>query len=153
MRFSRVGEQLAASLQIRSYARHFGRQPEATRELLRLQRGLPRFPLDARDPLARELAVGPELLQPLADPAQSGNALFALYDHALRQPEPLAGPFDHAAHLERCFQPRPLFVETLASLALVFSALPDPSVQLLQAFTLAPVLRLERTERRLCPPR
>src|ERR1700682_2262454 len=148
LRFSRVGEQLAASLQIRSHARHFCRQPKATRELLRLQRSLPGFPLDARDPLARELDVGPELLQPLADPAQSGNALFALYDHALRQPEPLASPFDDAAHLKCCFQPRPLFVKTLASLAVVFSALPSPSIQLLEALTLAPVLRLERTE---CP--
>ena len=108
---------------------------------------MPRFPLDSRDPLARELAVGPELLQPLADLAQSGNALFALNDRALRQPEPPAGPFDHATHLERCFQPRPLFVESLASLTLVFSPLPNPSIQLLQAFRFAPVLRLERTER------
>src|SRR5438034_3555449 len=91
LRCTRVGEQLATSLQIRSRAWHLGGQPEATREFLRLQRGLPRFPLDARDPLARKLAVGSELLQPLDIAAQSGNARFALHDHALRPSKPLAG--------------------------------------------------------------
>src|SRR6266496_842248 len=123
LRLSRVGEQLATSLQNRSCAGHLGRQPEATPELLRLQRGLPRFSLDARDPLARELTVGAELLQSLDIAAQSGDALFALHDHALRQPKPLAGPLDHAADLERCLQSRTLFVEPLTALPLVFRAL------------------------------
>src|SRR5438128_8144177 len=127
LRLTRVGEQLAMSLQIRSCAGHFGRQPEATRERLRLHRSLPRFPLDARDPLARELTVGPKLLQALDIAAQSGDALFALHDHTLHPSKPLACPFDHGADLERCVQSRTLFVESLTAPLLVFCALADPS--------------------------